>query len=97
MRREGTGPGTAECAMRTSPPTPTLLRGAGQQEGVSVQASCWSRQSRSATHTALLHLKPLPKASCHTRSPRLTPCFVSTKPHAYLQGRRQHQHTTPPE
>ena len=49
-----------------------------QQDGVSVQASCWSRQSRSATHTALLHLKPLPKASCHTRSPRRTPCTVST-------------------
>ncbi len=47
------------------------------QEGVSVQASCFSSQGRSATHTAEQHLKPEPKASCHTRSPRFTPWKVS--------------------
>lgn len=48
------------------------------QDGVSVQASCCSLQSRIATHTAEQHLKPEPNASCHRRSPRLTPWKVST-------------------
>ena len=35
------------------------------------------RTLRSARHTALLHLKPLPNAICHTRSPRRTPLPLS--------------------
>ena len=39
-----------------------------------------------ALQTALLHLKPEPKAICQTRSPRLTPCLVSMHASTYLQG-----------
>ena len=56
-------------------------------EGVSVQASCWSLLLRTATQTAEQHLKPEPNASCQTRSPRFTPCCVSTYVHAYLSAR----------
>jgi hypothetical protein len=37
-----------------------------------------------ATHTALLTLKPLPKPSCHTRSPARTPLKLSMKASTYL-------------
>lgn len=40
---------------------------------------------RMARQTALLHLKPEPKAICHTLSPRFTPCFVSMFANTYLQ------------
>jgi hypothetical protein len=38
---------------------------------------------RSARHTALLHLKPEPKAICHTRSPRFTRSFASMYASSY--------------
>ena len=52
---------------------------------MSVQASCFSLLRLQATHTAEQHLKPDPNASCHTRSPFLTPWKVSTYDQAYLQ------------
>ena len=41
------------------------------------------RTLRSARHTALLHLKPLPNAICHTRSPRRTPLPLSMQASTY--------------
>jgi len=38
---------------------------------------------RSARHTALLHLKPEPKAICHTRSPRFTRSLASMYASSY--------------
>jgi len=38
---------------------------------------------RSALHTALLHLKPEPKAICHTRSPRCTRPLASEYASSY--------------
>ena len=45
---------------------------------------------RMARHTALLHLKPDPKAICHTLSPRFTPCFVSMHASTYLHIAKPH-------
>ena len=39
---------------------------------------------------ALLHLKPEPKAICHTLSPRRTPALVSMLASTYLQARHRH-------
>ena len=61
-----------------------LSSAAHSQEGVSVQASCFSSILRRATQTAEAHLKPEPKESCHTRSPLRTFWNVSTYDHAYL-------------
>ncbi len=61
-----------------------LSSAAHSQEGVSVQASCFSSFLRRATQTAEAHLKPEPKESCHTRSPLRTFWNVSTYDHAYL-------------
>ena len=54
--------------------------------GRSSQASWRVLTLRMALQTALLHLKPEPKAICQTRSPRLTPCFVSMHASTYLQS-----------
>ena len=43
---------------------------------------------RRARQMALLHLKPEPKAICHTRSPRRTPAFVSMLASTYLRAQR---------
>ena len=51
-----------------------------------VQAACGWRMSRSAFHTALLHLKPPPKPSCHRRSPLRTPSLCSMLPRMYLHS-----------
>ena len=51
----------------------------------SSQASCWVLTFLTAFHTALLHLKPLPKAICHTLSPRRTPSLVSMSAHSDRQ------------
>lgn len=40
-----------------------------------------------ARHTALLHLNPLPKPSCHTMSPLATPRNVSMYASTYLRTR----------
>lgn len=53
--------------------------------GESSQAGCTSWMLRSARHTALLHLKPDPKAICHTRSPRRTDFLLSMFDSTYLQ------------
>jgi hypothetical protein len=42
-------------------------------------------KERRALQTALLHLKPLPKDSCHTRSPLLMPLKVSMYDSTYLR------------
>ena len=59
----------AHCA-----PTRRAARPPARAHSSSRNASCCVRTARRARQTALLHLKPLPKASCQTRSPRLTPC-----------------------
>ena len=46
---------------------------------------------RSARQMALLHLKPEPKAICHTLSPRRTPAFVSMLASTYLQAQPRHR------
>ena len=43
---------------------------------------------RLALHTALLHLKPLPKPSCQMRSPRFMPPNISWYASTYLNGRK---------
>ena len=45
--------------------------------------SGWGSILRSARQTALLHLKPLPKAICHTRSLRFTRPWYSEYASSY--------------
>ena len=68
---------TGKRSKRRHPPAP--------HHSKSKNALCCVRTPRRAHHTALLHLKPLPNASCHTRSPRLTPC-ASLCPASFLDG-----------
>ena len=53
--------------------------------GAYSQQGCWSLLARRAFQTALLHLKPPPKPSCQTRSPRLTPLVCSMFDRMYLR------------
>ena len=53
--------------------------------GVSVQASCCWLLFRMDRHTALLHLKPLPKAICQILSPFRIPLVDSMLDRTYLQ------------
>ena len=53
--------------------------------GAYSQQGCWSLLARRAFQTALLHLKPPPKPSCQTRSPRLTPLVCSMLDRMYLR------------
>ena len=57
------------------------------------QAECCSWMRLLAFSTALLNLKPLPKASCHTRWPRATPWVLSMKASSYLHIDK-HDNTT---
>ena len=52
------------------------------------QTLCGVLTLRRARQMALLHLKPEPKAICHTRSPRRTPAFVSMLASTYLRAQR---------
>lgn len=54
--------------------------------GRSNQASCRVLTLRMARQTALLHLKPEPKAICHILSPHFTPCVVSMHASTYLHA-----------
>lgn len=69
--------------------TPFVLA-AGGTATVSSQAGCTSCTWRRARHTALLHLKPEPKAICHTRSPRRTVFSLSMFDSTYLQHDTEH-------
>lgn len=72
--------------MPTSPQT-SLASGAGSSS-YGCHAVCWVFTRRRALHTALLHLKPLPKAICQTRSPCRTPLSVSMLARTYLRNIR---------
>ena len=55
-------------------------------DGVSANAACCWKMLRLARHTALFTLKPEPNPSCHTLSPRFTPCLVSMYASTYLHA-----------
>ena len=55
-------------------------------DGVSTNAACCWKMLHLARHTALFTLKPEPNPSCHTLSPRFTPCLVSMYASTYLHA-----------
>jgi hypothetical protein len=73
--------------LRLTPPPCTALTFASKPS----QAGWNVLMGLLATSTALLNLKPLPKASCHTRCPACRPAMLSMYASSYLQ---QQQHTT---
>lgn len=62
------------------------IAGSGRGGSTASRQAGWSSlMARRERHTALLHLKPDPKAICHTRSPRLMLPILSMLPSTYLQ------------